>query len=100
MTGKRYHISLHAEVHALFCALKKNKEYKFKNDSKSPSKTKDLNTVYVVRLMNNNATKYNLGNSKPCENCQKYLALYKVKKIKYTDIIDGQNVLCEMKLVE
>lgn len=49
--------------------------------------------------MNDNKTKYNFGNSKPCENCQKFLALYNVKKIKYTDIFNGKNILCEMRLI-
>ena len=40
-----------------------------------------------------------LGNSKPCDRCQSYLYLHGVKKIKYTDIIDGINVLCEMKRI-
>jgi hypothetical protein len=60
-------------------------------------------TIYVVRLLKGapyNGTvkpKFMFGNSKPCLNCQKYLAAYNIKKVKYTDIIDGENVLCEMR---
>ena len=67
------------------------------------SNTKKLKNkiIYVVRLMKlkNNITfpKYYLGNSKPCANCQRYLWHHNIKKIKYTDIIDGVNVLCEMR---
>jgi deoxycytidylate deaminase len=96
MTGRKYHISLHAEIHALFQALKNNRKYDLE---KSYVHQLNLSTIYVTRLLNNNDTKYRLGNAKPCENCQKYLKLYKVKRIKYTDVIDGKNMLCEMRLM-
>lgn len=98
MTGGKFHTSLHAEIHSLYLSLKSKKEYKFKSHKNSPSKINKLDTIYVVRLLNDNRTKYNLGNSKPCENCQEYLAMYNVKRVKYIDIIDGKNVLCEMRL--
>jgi deoxycytidylate deaminase len=99
LTGGTFYRSLHAEINALHKAIKTVREYKFKKDKKSPTKIEKLDTIYVVRLMNDNKTKYNLGNCRPCENCQKYLIMYNVKKIKYTDIIDGKNVLCEMRLI-
>lgn len=46
-----------------------------------------------------NSFKYLLGNSKPCIRCQIFLHKHNVKKIKYTDIINGINVLCEMKKI-
>ena len=49
--------------------------------------------IYVVRLMNETD-----GNSKPCSRCQSYLHRHNVKKMKFTDIINGVNVLCEMKI--
>lgn len=42
---------------------------------------------------------YLLGISKPCNRCQSYMHRHNVKKIKYTDIINGINVLCEMKKI-
>lgn len=59
--------------------------------------------IYVVRLMNETEGKSDhfshlLGNSKPCSRCQSYLHRHNVKKIKFTDIVDGVNVLCEMKI--
>lgn len=68
-----------------------------------PRGYKNNTVVYVVRLMNH---KENLpddqnvwmGNSKPCSNCQKYLSRFNIKRVKYTDIIDGVNVLCELEL--
>jgi len=39
-----------------------------------------------------------LGNSRPCERCQLFLHKHNVKKIKYTNIVNGVNVLCEMKI--
>jgi len=41
---------------------------------------------------------YLLGNSKPCSRCQHYLYTHNIKKIKYTNIINGVNVLCEMRI--
>lgn len=93
MTGRQYHISLHAEMNALFHALKSNKKFDFKQKSNMC-----FSTIYVTRLLNNDRSKYRLGNAKPCENCQKYLSMYGVKRVKYTDIIDGENVLCELRL--
>lgn len=59
--------------------------------------------MYVVRLMNTldgkcNIFDYLLGNSMPCNRCQSFLYHHKIKKIKFTNIINGINVLCEMKL--
>ena len=60
--------------------------------------------MYVVRLMNitdgkSKNFKYSLGISKPCNRCQSYMHRHSVTKIKYTDIINGVNVLCEMKRI-
>lgn len=59
--------------------------------------------IYVVRLMNNTDGKcdnfsFLLGNSRPCERCQSFLFKHNVQKIKYTNIINGVNVLCEMRI--
>ena len=40
------------------------------------------------------------GNCMPCTNCQKYLAKFGFKKIKYTDYINNENVLHELKLIQ
>ena len=97
------HISLHCEVHTIMNVIKKKNMY-------SLTHPVELNgTIYIVRLMNSICGKshkidYLLGNSKPCKNCFKYLELFKVKKIKYTDILydekylDRVNVLVELRL--
>lgn len=102
MTGRKFEISLHAEMNVLFKGIKQiEKKNKFNCNTK---KLKD-SIMYVVRLMkerrnnNNIFPRYYLGNSKPCINCQKYLWLHNIKKIKYTDIINGINVLCELKRI-
>lgn len=46
-----------------------------------------------------NLFNYLLGKSKPCQHCQSFIHLHNIKTIKYTDIIDGVSVLCEMKRV-
>ena len=61
--------------------------------------------VYVVRLMKNKKSiskhfQYTLGMSKPCKRCESFLYKHNIKKIKYTDVIDGVNVLCEMKITK
>ncbi len=60
-------------------------------------------TIYVVRLLNGaprNSKKpdFMFGCSKPCKNCQKFLYIYNIRKIKYTDVVDGKSVLCEFKM--
>ena len=62
---------------------------------KNKKRRKNNATVYVIRRLCNK--KY-LANSKPCMHCQSYLAKFGFKRIKYTDIINGVNVLCELKL--
>jgi hypothetical protein len=59
--------------------------------------------VYIVRLMRHKKSmskhfKYTLGMSKPCKRCECFLYRHNIKKIKYTDVINGINVLCEMKI--
>lgn len=88
--------SLHAEMNALFKCIKSTKVCKKFHVPLDLS----LSCIYVARL---NSMKINgepvLGNSKPCKCCLPILTEYKVKKIKYTDVVNGVNVLCEMKLV-
>ena len=91
--------SLHAEINTLFKCLKKNKIYDLKRHSSVAS-----GTMYVVRLLNNDTGKsdmfeYLLGISKPCLRCQLFMYRHGVNKIKYTDIIDNVNVLCEMSRI-
>ena len=81
------HTSLHAEIDAV---LKASKLMERKKCKMPPS------TIYVVRLALNN--QHRVGNSKPCEDCQKKLHNYNVKKIYYTAIIDDEDVLCAMKM--
>ncbi len=94
--------SLHAEIHAISLFIKNVGGYEsdFKNiyKMKLPSNT----TIYVTRPLR---AKYNdpgqllwLGCSKPCDNCERYIKAANISKIKYTDIIDGYQVLCTMKL--
>jgi deoxycytidylate deaminase len=100
MTGRKYHVSLHAEINALFKSVKSMDKT---NRLCAKKKDRPALSIYVVRLLKGaphngkEKPKFMFGNSKPCLNCQKYLAAYNITKIKYTDIIDGQNVLCEMR---
>ena len=98
--GQISRLSLHAEMNA----LKHYLSLVCKRSSfRSPKKKNNGGIVYVVRVLR---TKENLpetqncwlGNSRPCDHCRMMLAKYGFKKIKYTDIINGINVLCEMRL--
>lgn len=87
-----HYTSIHAEMNALFKYLKiKHKTNRFMRKNKIDCS--DL-TVYVVRLKEKT-----VGNSKPCEHCQKWLKFYNVKRIFYTDVINDIEVLCEMRLI-
>lgn len=91
--------SLHAEVNVILQALKScKKNTSLKSKMKLPS-----STVYVVRLMNENDNlpeyrSFRFGISKPCNNCEKQLHKFNVTKVFYIDVIDGQEVLCEMRM--
>jgi deoxycytidylate deaminase len=100
MTGRRYHTSLHAEMNALFKSIKsrdKRNRILNKRNYQRPAMT-----IYVVRLLKGIPCEGNnpfaFGCSQPCINCQKYLAEYNITRIKYTDIIGGKSVLCELRL--
>ncbi len=83
--GTFFRKSLHAEMNAL---------YKFYKIKRTPSNV----AIYVVRLSIKIDGVYRLGLSKPCIECQKKLFQHNITKIYYTDIIDGVNVLCKMKI--
>ena len=74
--------------------LRKKKIYNLESESKIKGKT----SIYVVRLMKTKGTLFDniLGNSKPCDRCQRFLYMHNIKTIKYTDIINGKNYLCKM----
>ena len=55
----------------------------------------DKSTVYVVRLSNQEGV---LANAMPCYFCQRLLRKFNVRCVKYTNHIDGRNVLCELRL--
>lgn len=90
---------MHAEINTLYKFLKTKNIY----DIKKKTKLANNGVIYVVRLMNEQEGKcdhfpFLLGNSRPCDRCQLFLHKHNVKKIKYTNIINGVNVLCEMKI--
>jgi hypothetical protein len=97
--GKTFSHSVHAEINTVYKRLRQKNIY----DINQKTSMCD-GDIYIVRLMNIEDGKcdlfdYLLGISKPCERCQSFLHRHRVKKIKYTDIIDGINVLCEMRAV-
>ena len=60
-------------------------------------------SIYVARILLDKTDlpqfrEHKLGNSMPCENCQKYLKRYNVAKIMYTDVVNGIEVLCQLSL--
>ena len=101
--GRTHYTSLHAEMNTLFKSIKIKRQNRLSIGkgrlSRPPS------TIYIVRISKPEGMDpidkrgYTYGCSKPCENCQKHLYYYNVTRIKYTDIIDGKSVLCEMKII-
>ena len=66
--------------------------------SKKMCKSFTRTTIYVARLLRKvDDDGIILGKSMPCIDCQRFLSTYNVNKIKYTDNIDGVNVLCELR---
>jgi cytidine deaminase len=98
--GKTQYQSLHAEVNVILQALKS-----FERNATLHTKQKlSSSTVYVVRILSNTednhtTRSHKFGMSKPCLNCQQHLKKYNVKRIFYTDIINGNEVLCEMRML-
>ena len=91
--------SLHAEVNVILKALRSSE----KNANLHTKQKLPPCTVYVVRLLRDTKDNpmfrsYKFGMSKPCLNCQQHLKKYNVTRIFYTDIINGLEVLCEMRM--
>ena len=87
--------SLHAEVDVI---LKSRKILSKKGDSPHPS------TIYVARIGKYSHDlpshiKHQIRIAMPCMDCQKELYEYNVTRIYYTDIINDEDVLVEMKMV-
>lgn len=91
--GRMFGPSLHAEVHSL---VKWSRQA-----SKRPKKHHGQMTIYIARIteMTGKNGQRIFGNCSPCQNCQKWLKHYNVTRVRYTDNINGENVLCELKLL-
>jgi hypothetical protein len=87
-------------MNVLFQYLRRHKEYSFSPKKYRNRETKKAKTIYVVRLLKNDGISYNVGNCAPCVHCQSFLVKMNVGTVKYTDNINGENVLCEWKLVD
>jgi deoxycytidylate deaminase len=101
--GRIRYTSLHAEMNVLFKSIKSEKKNKIRLGKGRLNRPPT--TIYIVRLSkNDDFTKdsrgYIYGCCKPCQNCEKYLYHYNVTRIKYTDIINGRSVLCDMKICQ
>lgn len=60
--------------------------------------------MYISRSLKtdnaiHNLSDHHFGKSASCKRCEYFQYIHGVKKIKYTDVINGINVLCEMKRV-
>ena len=90
------YFSVHAEINVLLKYLKHiGNNITFRKVDEISCKNVDKSTVYIVRLSNKDGV---LGNAMPCYFCQRLLRKFNVRCVKYTDNIDGENVLCEMRL--
>ena len=75
---KFVYYSLHAEMIVMLKSLRDKKRIK---------------TLYVARIADGK-----FGYCRPCTECQKWLQAFGVKVVKYTDCVDGMNILCTWKL--
>ena len=99
-TGKINYFSCHAEMNALYKFLKASGVRSLKEKS-PPARLGSGATIYISRILNTQEDipkdqNFWLGMSKPCKHCLPMLYNFNIKRIKYTDIIDGVNVLCEL----
>ena len=83
--------SLHAEIDVLLKARKTIRKSKG-------------GTIYVVRIGKSTIDlpdykKHKVSMSMPCVNCQKKLYEYNICRIYYTNVIDGEEVLVEMRQI-
>jgi hypothetical protein len=82
-------------MNALFKSLKcVNKTNHFRK-VKSGRFRRKKGIMYIIRLYKSGS----LGNAQPCLHCQMWLSNYNVRTIKYTDIKNGEPVLCELRLI-
>lgn len=92
--------STHAEMNVLMQYLRSQKIYKLSHVAKcNRGKPKLANTTMIV-IRNSTRTNRDgthiFNNSAPCPNCRKYLRMHGIGKIKYSDNINGENVLVTM----
>jgi hypothetical protein len=104
--GKIMMKSTHAEMNAIMKFLKSRYIYKLTHVLSNKKRKRKYNLknsiLYVLRTLGDKTNDF-VGNacglSKPCKICQKYLALHGVGTIKYTEYVNGINVLHTMKLI-
>lgn len=89
--------STHAEMNVLMQYLRSQKIYKLSHVAKcNRGKPKLANTTMIV-IRNSTRTNSDgthiFNNSAPCSNCRKYLRMHGIGTIKYSDNINGENVL-------
>jgi hypothetical protein len=107
--GKKPVRSVHAEIGALIQHNRDNGIYYLNHvvytyRSRKRRRKKLHNAVlYVVRFSTrpaNDAIGHACGLAKPCADCERYLILHSVGTVKYSENVNGTNVLHTMKLVE
>ena len=89
--------STHAEMNVLMQYLRSQNIYKLSHVAKcNRGKPKLANTTMIV-IRNSTRTNRDgthiFNNSAPCPNCRKYLRMHGIGTIKYSDNINGENVL-------
>jgi deoxycytidylate deaminase len=88
--------STHAEINVLMQYLRSNRIYKLTHTKISKKISKK--TLIVVRnstRINSDGTRV-FNNSAPCPTCSKFLYLHGIQTVKYSDNINGENVLVSL----
>ena len=95
--GKVSWSSTHAEMNVLMQYLRSQNIYKLTHVAKSRRGKPRLSNATLIVIRNSTRTNSDgsrvLNNSAPCLNCLKYLRIHGIGTIKYSDNINGENVL-------
>ena len=104
--GKHVLRSTHAEMNVLQQFLKQNRVYNLNHviyKSRGKKRLKKLHnaTIYVSRYstrLTNDEFGHALNMAKPCPHCERMLIRHGIGTVKYTQYVDGENVMVTLKL--
>ncbi|NBS91513.1 hypothetical protein EBS67_16190 [bacterium] len=86
--------SLHAEMKVILMSrIDKTINKNRRQTTNKNKKNNNAKCIYVARIADGH-----FGCAMPCDECMRWLRIYGIKAVKYTDHIDGRDVLCSIKI--